>query len=281
MAIKPAPTGSGIVFVRRDVCGHGEIKASLENVRDTLLATTIGVNGTGITTVEHLLSALRGMEVDNAVVEVEGPEVPIMDGSALPYVKLLKEAGFIEQAESQSYLVVKRKVSVSDGAGFAVFAPHDQFRISCRIDFPHPLIGEQSLDLVLSSATYEEEICGARTFGFLKEVEYLQAKGLALGGSLKNAIVLSDDRIVNKEGLRRPDEFVRHKVLDAIGDLSLLGMPIKGHYVASKTGHKLNYLLLRELLADPDNYEIVGNGHNFLSPWSQGPIEKEERLSAV
>ncbi len=263
MTIRPAPPGTGIVFIRKDVLKHNVIKASMENVKDTLLATTIGINGTGVSTVEHLLSAFFGMRVDNAVVEVDGPEVPIMDGSALPYVCLLKEAGIVSQDRQRPFLVVKRQVSVSDGIGFANFSPAPDFRITCRIDFPHPLIKEQSCELVFSPEVYENQVCAARTFGFLKEVEYLQAKGLALGGSLTNAIVLSDDKIVNKEGLRSADEFVRHKVLDAIGDLSLLGMPIQGHYISYKSGHKLNNLLLKELLTQRQNYQLVsGNGIN-------------------
>lgn len=258
ITIGPAPAGTGIVFVRKDVLKHNVIKASMENVKDTLLATTIGINGTGVSTVEHLLSAFRGLEVDNAIVEVDGPEVPIMDGSSRPYVSLLKEAGIIAQDELRPFLVVKKQVSVSDGVGFAMFSPAEDFRITCRIDFPHPLIGEQSCEMIVCPEAYEKQVCAARTFGFLKEVEYLQAKGLALGGSLKNAIVLSEDRVINKEGLRVPDEFVWHKVLDAIGDLSLLGMPIRGHFIASKSGHKLNNYLLKELLSQKDNYQLVG-----------------------
>jgi len=261
VTITPALPDTGIIFIRTDLVKHNRIKASMENLKDTRLATTIGINGTSVSTVEHLLSALRGMGVDNALVEVDGPEVPIMDGSALPYVSLLKEAGIIPLGKAKDYLVVKRQVSVSDGVGTAMLLPSQEFAITCSIDFPHAMIGEQSCKLVFSPMVYEEQICAARTFGFLKDVENLQARGLALGGSLKNAIVLSDDKIINKEGLRSPDEFVKHKVLDAIGDLSLLGMPIRGHLISSKSGHKLNTLLLQELLSQRDNYYLVeGNG---------------------
>lgn len=274
VTIAPAPPDAGIVFVRKDVAGHNRIKASMENLRDTRLATTIGINGTSVSTVEHLLSALRGLNVDNAIVEVDGPEVPIMDGSSLPYVSLLKEAGILPQDKAKKYLVVKRQVSVSDGVGTAVLLPSREFIISCSIDFPHAMIGEQSCNLVFSPAVYEEQICAARTFGFLKDVEDLQAKGLALGGSLKNVIVLNDDRIINKEGLRSPDEFVKHKVLDAIGDLSLLGMPIQGHFLSAKSGHKLNTLLLQELISHRDNYYLVdGNGAY--------PTDAEEELAVA
>lgn len=257
MAIKPAGSDEGIVFVRKDLPGNNRVKATLENVVDTTLATTVGVNGTIVSTVEHLLSAFSGMGVDNAVIELDKPEVPIMDGSALPFVDMLKNVGTKVQGECKKLLVVRKTVSVSDGIGTAMLLPSMGFRITYKIDFNHPLIGEQTYQMAFSDVNYEKEICRARTFGFLKDVEYLQAKGLALGGSLKNAIVMDDNKIINKEGLRFSDEFVKHKILDAIGDLSLLGMPIIGHFVADRSGHKLNNLLLRELLSREANWEIV------------------------
>jgi UDP-3-O-[3-hydroxymyristoyl] N-acetylglucosamine deacetylase len=257
MTIRPADVDEGIVFVRKDMSNHHWIKASYEHVSDTTLATTIGLNGTSVTTVEHLLSAFFGMGLDNAVVEVNAPEVPIMDGSALPFVELLKDVGTKVQGRCKKLLVVKQEVSVSDDMGSAMLLPAPEFKITYKIDFSHPLIGQQTYHMVFSDATYEKEICAARTFGFLKDVEYLQARGLALGGSLKNAIVLDDHQVINKEGLRCPEEFVKHKVLDAIGDLSLLGMPIIGHFVAYKSGHKLNNLLLKKLMSDRDNWQVV------------------------
>jgi UDP-3-O-[3-hydroxymyristoyl] N-acetylglucosamine deacetylase len=257
MVIRPAGPDEGIVFVRRDLSGNNRIKADVHNVRDTMLATTLGLNGVTVSTVEHLMSAFSGMGVDNAVVEVDAPEVPIMDGSARPFVDLLKNVGTQVQGKGKRLLVIKEKIAVSEGEGTAMFLPSPEFRITYKIEFNHPSIGIQSHQMTLSDVSYEEEICAARTFGFLKDVEYLQAKGLALGGSLKNAVVLDDSRIINKDGLRFPDEFVKHKILDAIGDLSLLGIPIIGHFVAYKSGHRLNNLLLKELLSREECWTLV------------------------
>jgi UDP-3-O-[3-hydroxymyristoyl] N-acetylglucosamine deacetylase len=248
MLIRPAEVDTGIVFVRSDLNGNNRIKADVHNVRDTTLATTLGLNGVTVATVEHLMSAFSGMGVDNAVVEVNAPEIPIMDGSSRPFVNLLKEAGTHVQGKGKKLLVITKKISVSDGESTAMLLPSPDFRITYKIEFTHPSIGVQSYHMKFTDVTYEEEISSARTFGFLKDVEYLQAKGLALGGSLKNAVILDDHRIINKDGLRFPDEFVKHKILDAIGDLSLIGIPIIGHFVAFKSGHRLNNILLKELL---------------------------------
>jgi UDP-3-O-[3-hydroxymyristoyl] N-acetylglucosamine deacetylase len=257
MVIRPAGVGEGIVFVRGDLSGNNRIKANVHNVRDTTLATTLGLNGVTVSTVEHLMSAFSGMGVDNAVVEVDAPEVPIMDGSARPFVDLLKDVGTRVQGKGKKLLVIKDKIAVSEGEGTAMLLPSPEFRITYKIEFNHPAIGVQSYHMNFSDVSYEEEICAARTFGFLRDVEYLQAKGLALGGSLKNAVVLDDRRIINKDGLRFPDEFVKHKILDAIGDLSLLGIPIIGHFVAYKSGHRLNNLLLKELLIRKECWMLV------------------------
>ncbi len=257
MTIKPAGVDEGIVFIRRDLPDKVSIKADFQNVRDTILATTVGLNGASVSTVEHLLSAFCGMGVDNAVVEVDAPEIPIMDGSALPFVKLLKDVGTEIQSKCKKLLVVMKPVSVTDGDGKAMFLPSREFKITYEIDFEHPIIGRQAYHMTFSDVIYERDICAARTFGFLKDVEYLQAKGLALGGSLKNAVVLDDKKVINKEGLRCDDEFVKHKILDAIGDLSLLGMPIIGHFIAYKSGHRLNNLLLKELMAHKECWKIV------------------------
>jgi UDP-3-O-[3-hydroxymyristoyl] N-acetylglucosamine deacetylase len=258
MVIRPAGVDEGIVFIRGDLSGNNRIKADVHNVRDTTLATTLGLNGVTVSTVEHLMSAFSGMGVDNAVVEVDAPEVPIMDGSARPFVDLLKDVGTRVQGKGKRLLVIKDKIAVSDGEGTAMFLPCREFRITYKIEFKHPAIGIQSYEMNLSDVSYEKEICAARTFGFLRDVEYLQAKGLALGGSLKNAVVLDDHRIINKDGLRFPDEFVKHKILDAIGDLSLLGIPIIGHFVACKSGHRLNNLLLKELLIRKECWSLLG-----------------------
>jgi len=257
MKIRPADVDQGITFVRTDLPEYQAIKADITSVCDTTLATTIGSNGSAVSTVEHLMSAFSGMGVDNAVVEVNAPEVPIMDGSALPFVNLLKSVGTRPQGKCKKLLVIKKAISVEDESGTAMLLPAAEFKITYKIDFKHPVIGQQSYHLTFSDVNYETEICAARTFGFLKDVEYLQAKGLALGGSLKNAIVLNDQKIINKEGLRCPEEFVKHKILDAIGDLSLLGMPIIGHFIAYKSGHRLNNRLLREILAHEECWSIV------------------------
>jgi UDP-3-O-[3-hydroxymyristoyl] N-acetylglucosamine deacetylase len=257
MKIRPAGVDEGIVFIRTDLPGDHRVKADIRNVCDTTLATTIGNNGTAVSTIEHLMSAFSGMGIDNAIVEVDAPEVPIMDGSSLPFVRMLKTVGTRVQGKCKKLLVINDAVSVEDGVGSAMLLPASEFKITYKIDFEHPAIGQQTYHMTFSDANYEDEICAARTFGFLKDVEYLQARGLALGGSLKNAVVLNDKKIINKEGLRCPNEFVKHKILDAIGDLSLLGMPIIGHFVAYKSGHRLNNQLLQEVLARPQSWSIV------------------------
>ena len=257
MKIKPAPTDAGIVFIRTDLPDSAPIHARYDNVCDTTLATTLGSNGVTVSTVEHLLSAFSGMGVDNAVIELDSFEVPVMDGSALPFVNMLKEVGTHSQKKSKKMLIVKKPVSVNSGDTSAMLLPADEFKITYDIDFKHPVIGKQTYHMTFSDEEYEKHICAAQTFGFLKDLEFLQAKGLALGGSLKNAIVLDDNKIINKEGQRIPDVFVKHKILDAIGDLFLLGMPIIGHFVAYKSGHRLNNLLLRELMSKKDCWEIV------------------------
>jgi len=248
MKIKPAPADTGIVFIRKDLPEAMPILARYDNVCDTTLATTLGSNGVTVSTVEHLLSAFSGMGVDNAVVELDSFEVPVMDGSALPFVNMLKEVGTHVQKKNKKMLIIKKPVSVNNGDGSAMFMPADEFKITYEIDFKHPVIGKQSLNMTFSDEIYEKDICAAQTFGFLKDLEFLQAKGLALGGSLKNAIVLDEKKIINKEGQRIENVFVKHKILDAIGDLFLLGMPIIGHFIAYKSGHRLNNLLLRELI---------------------------------
>jgi UDP-3-O-[3-hydroxymyristoyl] N-acetylglucosamine deacetylase len=197
------------------------------------------------------------MGVDNAIIELDSFEVPVMDGSALPFVNMLKEVGTHMQKKNKKLLIIKKPVSVTEGDASAVLLPAEEFKITYEIDFKHPFIGKQSYSMTFSDEKYEKEICAAQTFGFLKDLEFLQAKGLALGGSLKNVIVLDDKKIINKEGLRIPDVFVKHKILDAIGDLFLLGMPIIGHFMAYKSGHRLNNLLLKELMCKQDCWEIV------------------------
>ena len=257
MSIKPAAVDTGIVFIRTDLIGSNAIKAEFSNVSETVLATTLGTDGTKVSTIEHLISAFRGMGIDNAVVEMDAEEVPIMDGSALPFVTMIKSAGIRVQNKERRFLAIRREVSVSNQGAKAMLVPSDGFRITYTIDYDHPVIGKQIYDMAFTYDHYEKQICTARTFGFLKDVEYLQAKGLALGASLHNTVVMDDHKIINKEGLRCTDELVKHKILDAVGDLFLSGLPIMGHFIGYKSGHHLNNLLLRELIANPDNYEII------------------------
>jgi UDP-3-O-[3-hydroxymyristoyl] N-acetylglucosamine deacetylase len=257
LSLLPAPVNHGIIFVRTDTPRPVCIPALTEYVVDTSLATTLGKDGVKVSTVEHLMSALAGMGLDNVRVELDGPEVPIMDGSAAPFAALIAEAGVREQEEPRRLLVIKKTVSVVDGDKEASFSPAPRFRISCTVDFKHPLITEQSYELEFSDRCFHREISRARTFGFLRDVEMLKKMGLARGGSLDNAIVVDEFSILNPDGLRFPDEFVRHKILDAVGDISLFGRPVVGHLKAFKTGHALNQKLVKAVLADPSSYEIV------------------------
>jgi UDP-3-O-[3-hydroxymyristoyl] N-acetylglucosamine deacetylase len=257
LTLLPAPVNHGIVFVRTDTPRPVVIPALSENVVDTSLATTLAREGVRVGTVEHLLAALVGMGLDNVRVELDGPEVPIMDGSAAPFAALIAQAGTREQEEPRRLLVMKKAVTVTEGDKVATLAPASRFRISCTIDFKHPLIAEQSFDLEFSDWCFAEEISRARTFGFLRDVEMLKKMGLARGGSLENAIVVDEHSILNPEGLRFSNEFVRHKILDCVGDMSLFGRPVVGHLTAFKTGHALNHKLVQKVLSDPSSYELV------------------------
>ncbi len=258
--ILPAPPNTGIVFVRTDLNPHIEIAARTKNVVCTRLATTIGQNGVTVSTIEHLVAALSAMGVDNARVEINGPEVPILDGSAEPYVSLIANSGgTVAQHRPRRFLVVKKAVQVSseDGKSSARLEPASSFQLRCTIDFDHPLISNQSIEVNLSDTNFMKEIARARTFGFAKDVEAMHTAGLAKGGSLDNAVVIDDFSIRNPEGLRFPDEFVRHKVLDAVGDLALLGAQVIGRYVGYRSGHTLNSKLATALLSKPRAYEMV------------------------
>lgn len=257
MVIRPAPAGAGVLFVRKDLPDAKPIPALYNMVCDTSLATTIGHDKATVSTVEHILSAFSGTGLDNAIVELDSFEVPIMDGSAQPFVNMLKEVGALYQGKSKKMLVIKKPVSVKEGEGSAMFLPAPEFKISYEIEFASRVIGKQTYSFIFNDKNYEDAICSARTFGFLKDVEFLQARGLGLGGSLDNAIILDEDKVINRNGLRMPDEFVRHKILDAIGDLFLLGMPIIGHFIAYKSGHRLNNLLLRELMRQESSWHII------------------------
>jgi UDP-3-O-[3-hydroxymyristoyl] N-acetylglucosamine deacetylase len=257
LTLKPAPENHGVTFRRTDVVGSREIPAHADYVVDTSLATTLGRDGVRVGTVEHLCAALNGLGIDNLRIELDGPEVPIMDGSAAPFIFLLRSAGITLQRRMKRFLVVRRKVSVGDGDKAATLSPGPQFNIDCTIDFKHPLISDQSYKIAFSDRSFQREIARARTFGFLRDVEALKRAGLARGGSLENAIVVDDFSILNPDGLRFPDEFVRHKILDAVGDLFLFGMPVIGNLVAHKSGHALNHQLVSAVLADATSHEVI------------------------
>jgi len=259
VAIRPAPAGTGVVFVRTDVTDRdNRIPVTPQSVGRTQLNTEIG-NAAGVTvsTIEHLMAALAALEVDNVIVEIDGPETPIMDGSALPFVQLLDRAGRRSQEASRQYIEILDTVEVFDGDKRAALSPCDQFEVAFEIDFKSAAIGRQTVDLALTEASFRKELAAARTFGFLHEVEALRAMGLARGGSMDNAIVIDGDQILNPEGLRMENEFVRHKALDAIGDLYVMGAPIIGRFEGRYAGHALNNKLVRALVARPDAWRLV------------------------
>jgi len=274
MRLLPADENTGIVFVRVD-CGV-EIPAREEYVVDTRLCTTLGRDGVRIATVEHLMSALAGFGIDNARIELDGPEVPIMDGSAAPFAFLIQSAGVQEQKAKKRVLRVLRRVEVREGNKRCSLEPANGFRVRFHLDYDHPLLRNRVAEVDLSSQSYLREVARARTFGFLHEIEALQKAGLARGGSLDNAIVLDRWRVINEGGLRYPDEFVRHKILDAIGDLALVGMPIVGMFEGVRSGHAMNHKLVRALLASEENYRI-----EEMQPIEavQGKAQEEEGLS--
>jgi UDP-3-O-[3-hydroxymyristoyl] N-acetylglucosamine deacetylase len=259
MTLRPAPPNTGIVFRRVDISVPVEIAARAEGVGETRLSSCLVRDDVKIYTVEHLMSALGGLGVDNAYIDLDGPEVPIMDGSAAPFVLLMQQAGIVEQAAPKKFVRVLRQVEVKDGDKWARLEPYEGYRLSFSIDFKHPVIDRstQSVTIDFAETSYLKEIARARTFGFMHDVENLRENGLALGGGLDNAVVLDEYRVLNAEGLRFADEFIRHKLLDAVGDLYLLGKPLLGAFSAHKSGHALNNRLLRALLADASALETV------------------------
>lgn len=259
MTVRPAAEDHGIVFTRVDLpAGENRILARWDNVIDTRLCTVIGnAQGARVGTIEHLMSALRGCGVDNAEIEIDGPEVPILDGSAAPFVALIDDIGTVEQAAPRRAIKILKEVIFRDGDKFARLSPSENSVFGGEIAFDHNAIGAQRYETTLMNGNFRHEIAQARTFGFLHEVEYMRSQGLALGGSLDNAIVLDKDGVMNPDGLRFEDEFIRHKLLDAIGDLYLAGGPILGAYEGHKAGHAVNNQLLRTLFAAPDAWEIA------------------------
>ncbi|ADI30777.1 UDP-3-O-acyl-N-acetylglucosamine deacetylase [Methylotenera versatilis] len=259
LTLRPAAADTGIVFKRVDLPQPNEILATPNAVHDTRLCSALEANGARVATVEHIMSALAGLGVDNVYIEVDASEIPIMDGSSGPFVYLLQEAGIVEQAAAKKFIRVKKTVEVIDGDKWVRFEPYHGFKVDFTINFNHPVFENSGSQVKIDFAedSYIKEISRARTFGFMHEVEYLRSNGLARGGSLDNAIVLDEYRVINDDGLRYDDEFAKHKVLDAIGDLYMLGHPILGAFYAYKSGHALNNQLLRALMQDETAWEYA------------------------
>jgi UDP-3-O-[3-hydroxymyristoyl] N-acetylglucosamine deacetylase len=278
LTLRPAAVNTGIVFRRIDLDPPVEIPARAEFVGDTQLSTSLTHKGATVSTVEHLLSALAGMGIDNAYVDLSAPEVPIMDGSASPFVFLIQSAGIESQAAPKHFVRIRKAVEVTDGDKWARFEPFEGFKVAFAIDFDHPYFKgvRQSAEVDFSSTSFVKEVSRARTFGFMREVEALRERNLALGGSLHNAVVIDDYRILNEDGLRYEDEFVKHKILDVIGDLYLLGHTLIGAFSGYKSGHALNNRLLRELLARTDAWEQVSFGDS-----SEAPITYLQPAAAI
>ncbi len=278
LTLRPAPVDAGIIFRRVDLNPPVEIEAKAENVGDTTMSTTLIKDDVRISTVEHMLSALAGLGIDNAYIDLSAPEVPIMDGSAGPFVFLIQSAGIVEQAASKRFIRIKRTVRIEDGDRWVQFEPFDGFKVSMEIDFDHPAFrGRSQLSCIdFSTTSFVKEVSRARTFGFMSQLEMLRSRNLALGGSLDNAVVVDDYRVLNEDGLRYDDEFVKHKVLDAIGDLYLLGCSLIGAFSGHKSGHELNNKLLRRLLVEEDAWEQV----TFDDP-QQAPISYIQPVVAV
>jgi UDP-3-O-[3-hydroxymyristoyl] N-acetylglucosamine deacetylase len=255
LAVRPAPANHGIKFIRTDLLDSPEISANFNQVVDTSLATVIGYDGFIISTIEHLMATFAGLAIDNALVEIDSYEMPIMDGSAGPFTDMILKAGIETQESPRCYFVIKQPIELKENGKFVGFYPASTFKISCTVEYDHPLIHKQSFTIDISEKTFEAEVCRARTFGFLQEYEMLKRFGLAQGGSLDNVVVIDTDKILNPGGLRYHDEFVRHKILDSIGDFSLLGMPIIGHIVLDKSGHAFNHACLMKVFSQKQSWE--------------------------
>jgi UDP-3-O-[3-hydroxymyristoyl] N-acetylglucosamine deacetylase len=259
MTLRPAAKDTGIIFRRLDIEPIQQIPALAKSVIDTMMGTTIAKKNASVMTVEHILAAFAGLGIDNALIDLDGPEVPIMDGSSASFIFLIESAGIEEQNASKKFLRIKKNIRVEDGEKFAEFKPYNGYRISFEIDFDHPMIKSKltKLSVDFSTLTFLKEISRARTFGFLKEIETLRSKNLALGGSLDNAIVFDDYRILNQDGLRYQDELVRHKILDVVGDLYLMGHILVGEFNGYKSGHELNNKLILKLYTDQTAWEEI------------------------
>lgn len=257
LMLSPAPVDTGILFIRHQTGGTVSFGASIRNLMSTELCTALSANGTLIKTVEHLLAALVGLEIDNVYVELDGGEVPAMDGSAGAFAQLIRSAGITQQERRQPYLKILRPIEIAEGGRRIAITPAATPKITCSVEYNHPMIRRQTYEYDCTVASFEQDIADARTFAFLKEVEALWARGLAKGGSLENTVVLSEGGIVNESGLRFADEFVRHKVLDLIGDMALLGVPVIGHLTADRSGHALHTKLVQTILSQPDSWVLI------------------------
>lgn len=271
LVFRPAPPDTGIYFVRRDLPGDPAIQVHASRVQATSLATVLGGESFSVSTVEHCLSSLSALRIDNLFIDLYGPEIPIVDGSALPFLKALQSVGMVEQDHPRKYCSITEPVYFSEGDKTAYVVPYNGLKLSVSIDFPHPAIGHQVLELDINEKTFEAEIAPARTFGFLKEVEALRDRGLALGGSLENAIVLDEEKVLNPEGLRFKDEFVRHKALDALGDLVTLGFPLMGHLILHKHGHDIMNKLVKFILQSPGSCSMMELGSAIPSSQELNP----------
>ncbi|MCD6223559.1 MAG: UDP-3-O-acyl-N-acetylglucosamine deacetylase [Deltaproteobacteria bacterium] len=266
MRLKPAEENSGIQFLRTDIPHTEPIKLKPSNVINTKLSTTIGENGVIVKTVEHLVATLWAFKIDNVLIEINNEEVPIMDGSASSFIYVIKNAGIIKQTKPKPTLILKKAIYIKENGKFVAMVPDRSFKINYAIKFDHPIIGRQKMNININEKTFTNEIGGARTFGFLKDVEYLQSHNLALGGSLDNAIVVNEYKILNEDGLRYKDEFVRHKILDAIGDISPLWYDIRGRFIAYRSGHTLNHKIIKKLIENPDVWCLVNKTEKETSP---------------
>jgi len=282
MVLRPAPVDTGVVFRRTDLDARVDVPAHAENVGETMMGTTLIKEGVRISTIEHLLSAFAGLGVDNAYVELSAEEVPIMDGSAGPFVFLLQSAGIEEQDAPKKFARILRSIQVEEDDKWARFEPYNGFRVNFEIQFNHPIFKQrdQTASMDFSTTSFLKEISRARTFGFMRDLESLRSRNLALGGTMDNAIVLDDHRILNEDGLRYEDEFVKHKILDAIGDLYLFGRSILGEFSGHKSGHGLNNRLLRALLAAPDAWEEATFANEADSPIAYMPASSSRSDTA-
>lgn len=265
LRFKPAPANTGVYFIRADLPGKPFLKVSATNVQAVSYQTVVGGDAFKVATIEHCVSSLSALRIDNIYIELDGPEIPICDGSSIYFTQALMNAELIELDEPRKYCYITEPISYSEGDKHAYVLPYHGLRIAVTIDFPHPVIGKETIDLEITEQSFAREIAPARTFGFLKDVEQLKASGLAKGGSLDNCIVLDDTKVINPDGLRYKDEFVRHKVLDALGDLVTLEMPLMGHLILHKAGHDIMNKLVRKIVSQPQSYRFVELGADVSS----------------